>query len=142
MAKKYWEVKSLSEMTSKEWEDLCDGCARCCLLKLEDEDTGELHYTSVSCSLLNLKTCRCSDYSNRTILQPDCVKLTQDNISKLSWMPKSCAYRRVAEGKPLNDWHPLVSRTKTSVHNAGLSIRSFAMLEEGGEDLEDYIIEM
>ncbi len=142
MAEKYWQTEISSKMTDEQWESLCDGCARCCLLKLEDKDNNELHYTSVACSLLELDTCSCSDYANRTTRQPDCVKLTKYNIDKLYWMPKTCAYRRLAEGKPLNDWHPLISKSQNTVHDAGVSIRSFAVLEQGDENLEDYIIEL
>jgi uncharacterized cysteine cluster protein YcgN (CxxCxxCC family) len=109
-------------MTPEEWESLCDGCARCCLVKLEDEDTGEIHFTSAHCRLLDAGQCRCTDYRNRTARVPDCVELTPDNISELNWLPKTCAYRRLAEGKDLSWWHPLVSGTPDTVREAGISV--------------------
>lgn len=119
----FWAVKSLDAMTPAEWESLCDGCARCCLVKLEDEDTAEIHYTDVGCRLLDGDTCRCSDYANRQEKVADCVRLTPDEVRSLRWLPKTCAYRRLAEGKPLEWWHPLVSGNPDTVHLAGISVR-------------------
>ncbi|RBP11151.1 hypothetical protein DFR50_11736 [Roseiarcus fermentans] len=119
----FWRAKSLDAMSTAEWESLCDGCARCCLVKLEDEDTGEIHFTDIGCTLLDAKACRCRDYRNRSGRVPDCVTLTPEAVRKLTWLPVTCAYRLVAEGKDLPDWHPLVSGSSDSVHQAGLSVR-------------------
>ena len=118
----FWEVKTLEEMTREEWESLCDGCARCCLVKLEDADSGEIHFTDIGCTLLDGKTCRCRDYRRRQSRVPDCVKLTPETVRSLSWLPVTCAYRRLAEGRDLAWWHPLVSGTPETVHQAGVSV--------------------
>jgi uncharacterized protein len=141
---RFWETKKLTEMSREEWESLCDGCARCCLLKLEDEDTNELFYTSVVCRYLDRKQCSCNVYSERTVLVPDCLELDTSIIPHLNWMPNSCAYRLLAEGKELPEWHPLISGDRTSVHKAGISVSSFAISEDevqSLEELEDYIID-
>ncbi|MBV8440210.1 MAG: YcgN family cysteine cluster protein, partial [Hyphomicrobiales bacterium] len=117
----FWRTKTLDEMSASEWESLCDGCGRCCLVKLEDEDDGEIHFTDIGCKLLDAKTCRCLDYKSRHRRVPDCVKLTPQAVRSLSWLPVTCAYRLVAEGKDLFDWHPLVSGSADSVHEAGVS---------------------
>jgi uncharacterized cysteine cluster protein YcgN (CxxCxxCC family) len=119
----FWKQKSLEAMTFAEWESLCDGCARCCLVKLEDEDTGKIHFTDIGCTLLDAKACRCRDYPRRSRRVPDCVTLTPETVRTLTWLPVTCAYRLVAEGKDLPEWHPLVSGTKESVHEAGVSVR-------------------
>jgi uncharacterized protein len=128
----FWEVKSLSEMNAAEWESLCDGCGRCCLIKLEDEETGEYHFTDVACRLFDARTCRCGDYANRDREVPDCVRLEPSNVGELGWMPPSCAYRLLAEGKPLPKWHPLVSGTAETVVTSGASVQSrvFALENE------------
>jgi uncharacterized cysteine cluster protein YcgN (CxxCxxCC family) len=131
----FWKTKSLEEMTVVEWESLCDGCARCCLVKLEDEDTGEIHFTDVGCALLDAKTCRCRDYRRRSRRIPDCVRLTPAIVRKLSWLPVTCAYRLVAQGKDLPDWHPLVSGSPESVHEASVSVRNRVYAAE--DDLAD-----
>lgn len=118
----FWETKSLAEMTAREWESLCDGCGKCCMSKLIDEETDEIHHTTVACRLFDAATCRCSDYANRQDEVVDCVRLTPDNVRELAWLPKTCAYRLVDEGKPLHDWHPLVSGDPMSVHEAGMSV--------------------
>ena len=126
----FWRVKSLEEMSPEEWESLCDGCARCCLVKLEDEDTAEIHFTDIGCTLLDGKTCQCRDYLRRSRRVPDCVTLTPKEVRSLSWLPVTCAYRLVAEGKDLFDWHPLVSGSRDSVHEAGISVRGRVFASE------------
>lgn len=119
----FWETKPLAEMSEAEWESLCDGCGKCCLIGLEDEDTGEIYLTDVACDLFDGAACRCSDYANRKSHVPDCVKLTPETIGELNWLPKTCAYRLVHEGKPLRSWHPLVSGDPESVHAANVSVK-------------------
>ncbi len=132
-------------MTAGEWESLCDGCGKCCLNKLEFEDTGEIAFTNVACKLLDLHSCRCSDYRNRRKFVPDCVKLSPRNIEKIQWMPSSCAYRLLSEGKSLFDWHPLISGDPESVHKAGISMRGRAVpetiLNTELDGLEDYVLD-
>lgn len=118
----FWERKSLHQMTQVEWESLCDGCGKCCMSKLIDDDTEEIHYTTVACRLFDATACRCTDYENRQAQVPDCVRLTPDNVLELAWLPKTCAYRLIGEGKPLYDWHPLISGDPMSVHEAGISV--------------------
>ncbi len=129
----FWRIKWLEEMTTEEWESLCDGCARCCLVKLEDEDSGKIHFTDLGCKLLDGKTCRCLDYRRRQRRVPDCVKLTPEAVRKLSWLPVTCAYRVLAEGRELAWWHPLVSGSPATVHEAGVSVRGRVAASE--EDL-------
>ena len=119
----FWRTKTLEEMSKAEWESLCDGCARCCLVKLEDEDTGEIHFTDLGCTLLEGDSCRCRDYRRRQSRVPDCVKLTPEKVREIPWLPKTCAYRRLAEGQDLAWWHPLVSGDPETVHAAGISVR-------------------
>lgn len=136
----FWKTKKLHEMTTGEWESLCDGCGKCCLHKLEDEDTGEIHFTSVVCNLIDLKTCRCTRYSERTRLVPQCLDLKQHDFAEFNWLPATCAYRLLADGKELPAWHPLLSGNAESVQEAGVSIRSYAMKESEINDLEEHII--
>jgi uncharacterized cysteine cluster protein YcgN (CxxCxxCC family) len=140
----YWERKTLGEMTQQEWEDLCDGCGRCCLHKLEDEYSGKIFYTSIACRLLKIGACQCRHYQQRQEHVPDCVVLTPDNLEQLSWMPTSCAYRRIADGRGLAEWHPLISGDPNSVHAAGISVRDLAIPEQdvNEDDAEDYIIQL
>jgi uncharacterized cysteine cluster protein YcgN (CxxCxxCC family) len=119
----FWEAKSLHELSSTEWESLCDGCARCCMIKMEDADTGEIHHTALVCELLDLQACRCTRYPQRHQLVKDCIELSADLAASLRWLPRSCGYRRVAEGRGLAPWHPLVSGNRQSVHAAGISVR-------------------
>ncbi len=126
----YWERLSLAEMNDEEFEALCDRCARCCLHKLEDEDSGEIAYTDVACRLLDRDTCLCSDYARRTERVPGCVSMAPDRLAPLRWLPVSCAYRRLAEGRGLAWWHPLVSGDPDSVHLAGVSMRGRCISEQ------------
>lgn len=138
----FWRTKSLAEMSPTEWEALCDGCARCCLNKLEEEESGEVFWTAVACRLLDGETCRCRDYSRRHERVPDCLRLTPETVPELGWLPPTCAYRLVAEGRDLYWWHPLVSGDAASVHAAGISVRGRTVSEEGValEELEDFIV--
>ena len=141
---RYWERVPLKKMTPKEWEALCDGCGKCCLNKLEDEDTGEVALTRVACRLFDDSTCRCGQYDIRKQFVPECIVLTPDNLDTHAyWMPETCAYRLLYEGKPLYDWHPLISGTPQSVHDAGVSAQGITVpeFEVPEEEWEDHIIE-
>ena len=139
----FWEKKSLLEMTSEEWESLCDGCGQCCRVKLEDEDTGRIHQTSVVCRLLDGDTCRCRDYANRHKLVPDCVQLEPQSVAEIPWLPATCAYRVLAEGRELAWWHPLISGEQASVAAAGISIGGQVVSESevDEEELGYYLID-
>ena len=139
----FWQHTPLADMSATEWESLCDGCAKCCLVKLQDADGGWADYTDVACRLLDCETCRCTDYPNRARLVPDCVTLSPQNIASLGWMPSTCAYRLLAEGRDLPWWHPLVSGDPETVHQAGISVRYRVLSEtEVDEDaLEDRIVD-
>ena len=130
MSENFWEVKSLEEMTKQEWESLCDGCGRCCLNKLEDEDRGEIYFTNVACKLLDIEKCCCSDYENRKVSMPDCMILSFDNKAALEVMPSTCAYSLLQQGKPLPEWHPLISGDKESVVNANMTVTGKVISEE------------
>jgi uncharacterized cysteine cluster protein YcgN (CxxCxxCC family) len=136
----FWRRKTLEEMTRAEWESLCDGCGKCCLHKLEFVDTGELAFTRVACKMLDLKSCQCSDYKHRRDHVPDCVRLTPHKVRTVDWLPSTCAYRLVAEGKDLAWWHPLVSGDPNTVHEAGISVRGRAIRETQRTRLERNII--
>lgn len=118
----FWTTTKLADMSQSQWESLCDGCGKCCLIRLEDEDTGDIYTTDVACKLLDGASCQCRDYANRQTFVPDCVKLTPQNMGGLSWLPKTCAYRLIGEDKPLFDWHPLISGDPQTVHSAGVSV--------------------
>ncbi|MFD0915876.1 YcgN family cysteine cluster protein [Pseudahrensia aquimaris] len=139
----FWKRKTLREMTLPEWESLCDGCGKCCLNKLEDWDTGEIHFTNVACTLFDDKTCRCKDYDDRFATVPDCIKLTPEDLHTYSWLPDTCAYRILDEGRELQHWHPLVSGDPQSVHKAGISVRGRTISEDGmtPEDWEDHLVD-
>lgn len=139
----FWRHKKLEEMSRTEWESLCDGCGKCCLIKLEYEDTGEIAYTDVCCKLLDITTARCTNYRSRRRLVPDCVKLSPENLADVYFMPATCAYRLLAEGKKLRDWHPLVTGDPDSVHYAGISVRQRVIPETdvpNEQDLIDHIV--
>lgn len=142
MSEPFWRTKRLDEMSRAEWESLCDGCGRCCLVKLLDEDSDETHYTDVACRLLDTRTCRCKDYPRRQQIVPDCVALTPDKLSELTWMPSTCAYRLLHEGRDLPWWHPLVSGDPGTVIDAGISVAGRVVPERQvrEEDLEDHIV--
>jgi uncharacterized cysteine cluster protein YcgN (CxxCxxCC family) len=141
---RFWERTKLKDMTPREWEALCDGCGKCCLNKLEDADTGEVFLTRLACRLLDGQTCRCSNYDERKRLVPECVVLTPRNLARHAyWMPATCAYRLLYEGKPLPDWHPLITGDPDSVRRAGVSAQGITVpeWEASEDDWEDYIIE-
>ena len=130
MTDEFWKRKSLSEMTAAEWESLCDGCALCCLRKIEDADSSDVYFTNLACRLLDLKTCRCSDYANRARKVADCLVLSADRPETFRWLPDSCAYRRLAFGEDLPEWHPLVSGDPDGAHRAGVSVKGKARSEK------------
>lgn len=142
MAEQFWQEKSLDQMSQSEWESLCDGCARCCLIKLEDEETDIVHYTSVVCRYLDQDVCRCTRYEERSVLVPDCVQLTPVGALDYGWLPDTCAYRMVAEGKDLAWWHPLVSGDPNTVHEAGISVQGKCLSEEHvhPDSFEEHVI--
>lgn len=135
----FWNTTPLEALTATEWEALCDGCAKCCLHKLEDEADGAIYYTDLACHLLDLSTCRCKDYPNRHQNVPDCISFSAEDVGKMHWLPETCAYRLRHLGEPLYDWHYLISGDKDSVHQAGESVRDFAVLDNG-QDVEEHII--
>ena len=140
--KPFWQSVKLADMTAAQWEAVCDGCAKCCLVKLQDEDSGEIVFTDIVCNLLDQQSCRCTHYEERTKLVPDCVKLTKDNLDKIDFMPPSCAYRLLHEGKDLPQWHPLVSGRADSVVEAGMSVKGRVIAEMAFDgDSEDRVVD-
>jgi len=143
MKKMYWQEKTLFEMTIQEWESICDGCAKCCLTKLQDQDTEQLVFTNVPCTLLNSDTCRCSDYENRSEVVAECVSLTPENVMKCAeFMPSTCSYRLLLEGKPLPEWHHLISGDTELVHTLGKSVQGrIRHSKDKDDDLENYVVD-
>lgn len=127
---KFWEIKTLGQMSPEEWESLCDGCGLCCLVKIEDEASGEVFNTTVSCQMLDITSCRCRDYQHRFVKAPMCTQLTLDNLPDMAWLPETCAYKRLYSSQPLPGWHPLLTKSQNSVHEAGISAKWFAQSEE------------
>lgn len=141
VTKRFWEEKSLDQLDRAEWESLCDGCGKCCMHKLEDEYNGEVMLTNVACKLLDLSAAQCSNYRHRKAFVPDCIRLTPRNLEKMIWLPESCAYRLVAERKPLPDWHHLLTGDRESIHKAGASVVGRAVSENDAGPLEHHLIE-
>lgn len=139
MERPFWETKQLWQMTPEEWESLCDGCGKCCLLKVEFEDTQEIEPTAVACRLMDPDTCQCTDYANRCAQVPDCIDLSKADIMALPWIPQTCAYRLLAENKSLQWWHPLVSGDPQTVHTAGISVRHKTISEDELADEADLV---
>jgi len=139
----FWESKPLDELDAAEWEALCDGCGKCCLHKLEDVDTGELHFTNVACRMLDRDACRCADYPNRATHVPDCVRLTPTAVLEVDWLPGTCAYLLRARGEPLPPWHPLVAGDAEAIHRAGRSVRGWTIseTETDGDDLWGHLVD-
>lgn len=139
----FWETKKLHELNRSEWEALCDGCAKCCVHKLEDDRTGRIHYTCVACRLLDVNTCRCTNYTNRHELVPECAVLSIKHPEHFDWMPETCAYRLLYEGKPLPEWHPLITGNPATVHEHGASARKKLIPEFLADEkhLEKYIVD-
>ena len=140
----FWENRTLEQMSADEWESLCDNCGLCCLVKIEDEETGKIFNTSVSCRQLDIETCRCRDYKRRLADVPMCIQLNLENLPELNWLPETCAYKRLYENKQLPQWHPLITGDKDSVHDAGFSAKWFAQSEEyvHPEQLVDFVISL
>jgi len=140
MRDRFWE-RPLASLDRDEWEALCDGCGKCCVHKVEDEISGEFHATNVACRLLDLDSCRCSNYKARKTFVPDCIRLTRDKIEQLAWLPRTCAYRLRAAGQPLQDWHYLVCGDREAVHREGISVRGWTISEDASGDLEHHLID-
>lgn len=140
MSTPFWELP-IERLDRGQWEALCDGCGKCCIHKLEDEDTGELHATNVACRLLDRRTGLCSDYRNRRAYVPECVRLTAGNVRAIEWLPSTCAYRLRGDGNPLPDWHYLVSGDRDAVHRAGESVKGWKVSEDDVGDLEHHLVD-
>lgn len=141
MSARFWEDTPLEALDRAQWEALCDGCGKCCVHKIEDEDTGELLPTNVACRLLDRRSGQCSDYRHRRALVPECVRLTPARLAEIDWLPGTCAYRLRAEGLPLPDWHYLVCGDREEVHRAGMSVRGWTVSEVEAGDLEHHLID-
>jgi len=140
LRERFWELP-LADLSREEWEALCDGCGRCCLNKLEDEDTGEIAHTNVACKLLDTGTARCGDYRRRRAFVPDCLRLTPRLVGQVTWLPDSCAYRLRAEGRPLREWHHLLSGDPTAVHRRGPGVAGRVVSEIDAGPLEHHIVD-
>jgi uncharacterized cysteine cluster protein YcgN (CxxCxxCC family) len=138
---RFWETKTLAELDRGQWEALCDGCGKCCIHKLEDEETGELYPTNVACRLLDGRSGQCKDYRNRRAFVPDCVRLTVKNVYTTEWLPSTCAYRLRANGEKLPDWHYLVCGDREAVHRAGQSTRGWTVSEDEAGELEFHLVD-
>lgn len=138
----FWQRKTLDQMSDEEWESLCDGCGRCCLHRLEEEESGEIFTTNIACRLLDTHSCQCSDYPRRKEVVSDCIQLRAEEVSGYHWLPATCAYRTLEEGRPLEDWHPLVSGRAESVHESGISVRGCVISEDlvHPDDFEEHIV--
>jgi uncharacterized cysteine cluster protein YcgN (CxxCxxCC family) len=136
----FWKQKRLDEMTTEEWESLCDGCGKCCLNKLIDDETDELYYTNAACKLLDRDACHCRHYTERFTFVPGCAAITVDNIASLTWLPDSCAYIRLYQGRDLPSWHPLITGSKEAMHAAGMSVKGKVVCETKVRDMEDHIV--
>ena len=141
MSGRFWEEKPLDQLDRAQWEALCDGCGKCCIHKLEDADTGALLATNVACRLLDRRSARCSDYRHRRALVPECVRLTPARLATIDWLPSTCAYRLIAEGEPLPDWHHLICGDPEAVHRAGMSVRGWTISEIDAGDLEHHLVD-
>lgn len=138
----FWETLRLADMSPAQWESLCDGCGRCCLNKVEDWDTGDIIWTDLACRLLDHNSCRCQDYANRLEKVPECLQLTPQTVQEITWLPPSCAYARLRDGKSLLWWHPLVSGDPDTIHAAGISVRGRVKSEVGiqFEEYEEHLV--
>ncbi|MEN6434336.1 MAG: YcgN family cysteine cluster protein [Anaerolineaceae bacterium] len=132
----FWETTPMEQMTPEQWESLCDGCAQCCLHKLEDEESGDIYFTRVVCKLLDIEKCQCTQYEQRHILNPECIELTPEVVKRLHWLPETCAYRRLAFHEALPSWHPLITGDKESVHQNGISVRG-RVISENEIDMDE-----
>lgn len=135
-SKPFWQDKSLSEMSATEWESLCDGCGKCCLIRLEDDETGDIYTTDVHCKLFDNQSCQCTDYPNRKAKVPDCVILKPSTVAQLKWMPRTCSYRLLSEGKDLPDWHHLRTGSRNTIHDQGMSVQGATVSEVGLSEAE------
>lgn len=140
MSDRFWENTSLHDMTKEQWEALCDGCGLCCLVRFEDEDSGEIVTSNLACKFLDLETCRCKDYNSRHRNVPDCIAITPSTVAELEWLPSSCAYKKIAHGEPLEPWHYLICGDRERVHREGISWKD-ELISENDVNLEDYFDE-
>ena len=136
----FWKEKKLTDLTEQQWESLCDGCGKCCLNKLVDEDTDQLYYTNAACQLLDSHACGCTNYEDRFTYVPRCTKITPENVAALTWLPDSCAYKRLEQGLELPSWHHLLTGSKEAMHNLGMSVQDKTVCELTVKDIEDHIV--